>query len=134
MAHERFLACAPLKARRWVYERGGKKARPETVGLSSLRNTLSGPVRRRDLISVPDLADSHCVALPTKLAGSGFARGGYIVGVDPHESERPGATSYWGCLALGDAGLPASTAGWALWVTGRWLDLPTEQREATSRD
>jgi hypothetical protein len=43
-----------------------------------------------------------------RLAGSGLASEGFIVGVDPHEAGRYGGTAYWGCLVPAGGSPPAS--------------------------
>src|SRR6478735_11988329 len=66
-------------------------------------------------------------------AGSGLGSGGFIVAVDLHETARSGVTAYWGCLRFQQPGLALAASRWALWMTGRWLDLKLEYREVTSR-
>ena len=58
-----------------------------------------------------------------RLAGSGLAREGFIVGFDPHETGRYGGTAYWGCLVPA-GGFLLVGAGWVLWAAGRWRVLP----------
>jgi hypothetical protein len=65
VALEPGLACAPLKVRRWVYEKGRKFPSWQQFG-SGRPQLLSGPARRCESI-VPDLIDPHCVSLVTSL-------------------------------------------------------------------
>ena len=53
--------------------------------------------------------------------------------VDLHETARSGVTRTGDACCSVQSGLAWTAGGWALWMTGRWLDLTPEQREVTSR-
>jgi hypothetical protein len=109
VALEANVAGLGLKWPRWTYERGRhsqprRAAKAGTVaGVGCCFMAAAGPLR----ISFTSTISCRIPLRGplNRLAGSGLARGGFIVGFDPHEVGRYGGTAYWGCLVLA-GGLP----------------------------
>lgn len=79
------------------------------------------------LFQVPYLHENRCVVLYTYLVAPGLGAGGRIAVFDPPSvllaallSRMP--SGRWRVSRL-------TVAGWALWMAGRWLDLPAKHRE-----
>jgi hypothetical protein len=116
------------------HRKGQAKGKPEAQpsgedtcnysGPSALAEQSAGqtPPGKPERLNNSTLFGRHPLRVPLyRLAGSGLASGGIIVGVVPHEVGRPGDTAYWGCLDA--AGLVPVAPSWALWMTGLWLLL-----------
>ena len=121
MAHEPVLACGPLKRSRRVYEKGAKPP-----GLKGSDKAAAHPSQYLILQTSTACPSVQLCRLRPRQRGV-------------HSGRRPPRNctlrrdSVLGMPVFTQSGLAWTASRWALWMTGRWLDLKPEQREVTSR-
>lgn len=121
MAHEAVLACGPLKRSRRVYEKGANPAEPERA-------------RENRTSNLSYLILKTSTACPSvQLCRLRPRQRGVHSGRRPPRNCTLRRDSVLGMPVFTQSGLAWTASRWALWMTGRWLDLKPEQREVTSR-
>jgi hypothetical protein len=121
VAHEAALACGPLERSRRVYEKGANPAEPERA-------------RENRTSNLSYLILQTSTACPSvQLCRLRPRQRGVHSGGRPPRNRTLRRDGVLGMPALRQLGLALAVGRWALWMTGRWLDLKLEYREVTSR-
>jgi hypothetical protein len=121
VAHEPVLACDPLKRSRRVYEKGAKPP-----GLKGSDKAAAHPSQY--LILQTSTACPSVQLCRLRPRQRGVHSGGR-----PPRNRTLRRDGVLGMPALRQLGLALAVGRWALWMTGRWLDLKPEHREVTTR-